>query len=69
MEGLDAALERLRQDAGFRNLVADDPRAALAGYDLTAEDLQVLAKHLDPDGLRPAGFTALFTMPADDEER
>jgi hypothetical protein len=68
MEGLDDALERLRRDAEFRNLVADDPRAALAGYDLTAEDLQVLAKHLDPDGLRPAGFAALFAMPPDDED-
>jgi hypothetical protein len=29
----------------------------------------VLAKHLDPDGLRPAGFAALFAMPPDDEDQ
>ncbi len=34
----DAVLERAMTDAGFRALLARDPAAALAGYDLTADE-------------------------------
>jgi hypothetical protein len=69
MEGLDDALDRLRADENFRSRLAEDPTAALAGYDLSTEDLWVLVKHLDPDGHPPAaGFAELFSASTDAEE-
>ncbi|HEX5588845.1 MAG TPA: Os1348 family NHLP clan protein [Candidatus Limnocylindrales bacterium] len=47
MAGIDDVLERLVTDAGFRARLASDPSAALAGYDLTPSDLQLLSSQLD----------------------
>jgi hypothetical protein len=43
MAGLDDVLERLVNDPRFRQLLADDPATALAGYQLSADDLEVVA--------------------------
>ena len=37
-EALDAVLERALADASFRALLASDPKAALAGYQLSDEE-------------------------------
>ena len=42
MPGLDDVLERLITDPAFRDRVATDRRAALAGYDLSPDDLALL---------------------------
>jgi len=47
MADIDTVLERLVTDAGFRQRLAEDPAAALSSYDLSAEDLQLLASSLD----------------------
>ena len=47
--GLDDALERLVTDPGFRELIAADPQAALDGFDLTTEELGVLASAIGGD--------------------
>ncbi|MDQ3954968.1 MAG: Os1348 family NHLP clan protein [Actinomycetota bacterium] len=47
MAGIDEVLERLVGDAEFRKTLAEDPKAALAGYDLTREDLELLSAQLD----------------------
>jgi hypothetical protein len=60
MAGLDAVLRRLAGDADFRSQVAIDPRTALAGYDLTTEELGALAEHVDAKRGEGSGFAALF---------
>jgi hypothetical protein len=47
MSGIDEVLERLVTDAQFRELLQRDPAAALSGYVLYDEDLEVLAATLD----------------------
>lgn len=47
MSDIDTVLERLVTDAAFRGQLGSDPAAALAGYDLSADDLQLLASSLD----------------------
>ncbi len=47
MAGIDDVLERLVTDPGFRARLAGDPAGALSGYDLTADDLQLLSSQLD----------------------
>lgn len=47
MADIDLVLERLVMDTAFRAALADDPAEALRGYDLTAQDLQLLAGSLD----------------------
>lgn len=42
MPGLDDVLERLITDPAFRDRLATDRRAALAGYDLSPDDLALL---------------------------
>ena len=67
---LDAVLERMSHDGGFRDAVVRDPRAALAGYALSADDLRELTTRLadDHESLDPveqrtskAGLFALFS--------
>lgn len=50
MPGLDDALERLVNEPGFRDRLQTDPQAALAGFDLSRDDLEVLAHTVDGDG-------------------
>jgi hypothetical protein len=49
MAGIDDVLERLLTDAGFARLLAHDPRAALAGYELTEDDLALLSSQVSFD--------------------
>lgn len=67
---LDAVLERMSHDGGFRDAVVRDPRAALAGYALSADELRELTNRLadDHESLDPveqrtskAGLFALFS--------
>jgi hypothetical protein len=59
MAGLDEVLQRLAADDRFARQLANDPKAALAGYDLTTEELRVLERQLDHPG-DGRGFAALF---------
>lgn len=47
MTDFDTALERLVTDPGFRAELATDPGRALAGYELTADELGVLRSQVD----------------------
>jgi hypothetical protein len=47
MADIDGILERLVTDQGFRAQLASDPAAALDGYDLSADDLALLASSMD----------------------
>lgn len=49
MPGLDDVLERLVNEPEFRSRLTSDPKRALAGYDLTADDLDVLAGQLSEE--------------------
>jgi hypothetical protein len=46
MAGFDEALERLITDAGFRAALEQDPQAALADYDLTDDERDLLTSQL-----------------------
>lgn len=72
MAGIDDVLERLRTDPSFKQQISDDPQAALAGYELTTEDLSLLATRVadSTDGQHHTGHSALlslFTEMKDDE--
>lgn len=47
MSGLEDVLALLITDRSFREALTTDPAAALAGYDLSREDLEILAASLD----------------------
>ena len=49
MAGIDDVLERLLTDAGFARQLAADPADALAGYELSAEDLDLLSAQVSFD--------------------
>jgi hypothetical protein len=53
MAGIDDVLERLVTDAEFARSLARDPAAALAGYDLTQDDVSLLSTQVsfDPGAL------------------
>jgi hypothetical protein len=53
MAGIDEVLERLLTDAQFGRHLAQDPASALAGYELTADDLTLLSTQVsfDPGAL------------------
>lgn len=77
MAGLADALERLRTDPAFISRLVTDPRSALAGYDLSADDLSVLAKAVDDCNAEAsaveqrtskAGFFGLFAQITEDHE-
>ena len=53
MAGIDEVLERLLTDAQFARDLAQDPASALAGYELTADDLTLLSTQVsfDPGAL------------------
>jgi hypothetical protein len=55
MSDIDDVLERLVTDEGFRAALADDPAAALTGYSLGEEDLEILAATLDEGGVEEHG--------------
>jgi hypothetical protein len=66
---IDEVLERLDREGSFREALRRNPQAALAGYDLTTDDLRVLAGHeTGGDGGRERaleqrlGKSALFTL-------
>jgi hypothetical protein len=44
--GIEDALDRLRTDPAFRAQLVTDPRSALAGYELSGDDLAELARAL-----------------------
>ena len=49
MAGIDDVLERLVTDASFKKQLVTDPRTALAGYELTADDVELLAAQVTDD--------------------
>ena len=49
MSDIEEVLGRLRADHRFREEVERDPRAALTGYQLTADDLRLLAARVEDD--------------------
>src|SRR5690606_21927577 len=49
MSDFDAALERLLGDPSFRQALAADPAAALAGYRLTPEEIDLLSSQVSAD--------------------
>ena len=71
MAGIEDALERLRTDPAFRTQLGTDPRSALAGYELTADDVSELARRVEPNNhdksvaeqrTAKAGFFGLFAQ-------
>jgi hypothetical protein len=69
MAGIEDALERLRADPAFGAQLATDPRSALAGYELSADDLSRLAKAVSANHqsrveqrTSKAGFFGLFAQ-------
>ncbi|MGH3500966.1 MAG: hypothetical protein ACRDQA_08740 [Nocardioidaceae bacterium] len=49
MSSIDHVLERLVNEPGFRDQLTSDPEAALAGHDLSRDDLDLLASALSSD--------------------
>ena len=47
MSDFDAALERLISDPAFRDALAADPARALAGYQLSPDELDILTSQVD----------------------
>ncbi|MFL6143378.1 MAG: hypothetical protein ACJ72N_16125 [Labedaea sp.] len=73
MPGIEDALARLHADPAFRAQLATDPRSALAGYELSADDLSVLARKVGANGrsvveqrTSRAGFFGLFAEITED---
>jgi hypothetical protein len=72
---LDEVLERLASEPTFAAALASEPTAALAGYDLSADDLAVIADCLDGSRrprrgstdppVRPSALIRLLASPAD----
>ena len=71
VSGFDDVVRRLGDDAGFQELLARDPRAALDVYGLDVDELTALARlvepataRLDADAQRRsrAGFFALLSV-------
>lgn len=68
MAGIEDVLERLRTDPAFKARLATDPGSALAGYELTADDLSRLArlvsanKSVVEQRTSKAGFFGLFAQ-------
>ncbi|HET9142929.1 Os1348 family NHLP clan protein [Actinophytocola sp.] len=73
MPGIEDALERLTTDAAFRAALRTDPRTALAGYTLTADDVSLLARRVGANGnaveqrTSRAGFFGLFAQVTEDQ--
>jgi hypothetical protein len=74
MAGIEDVLDRLRTDPAFRAQLGTDPRSALAGYELTAEDLTRLVNLVDATNrdksiveqrTSKAGFFGLFAQITD----
>ena len=75
MPGLEDALARLITDPAFKAQLATDPRSALAGYELSADDLSVLAREVGANNrgksvveqrTSKAGFFGLFAQITED---
>jgi hypothetical protein len=73
LAGIEDALERLHTDPAFKAQLATDPRSALAGYELTADDLSRLARAISNRGksvveqrTSKAGFFGLFAQITED---
>jgi hypothetical protein len=61
MAGLDEVLQRVAMDSDFAAWVVEDPKAALAPYDLTTDEIRLLASRLDAERNDVgAGFAGLF---------
>jgi hypothetical protein len=57
-------LERASTDPAFRAQIQSDPKGALAGYDLTAEERAAIVAG-DPEPLRALGVDARITKTID----
>jgi hypothetical protein len=75
MPGIEDALERLTTDPAFRAALMTDPATALAGYELSADDLSLLAKRVGANGqsaveqrTSKAGFFGLFAQITENDE-
>jgi hypothetical protein len=74
MSDIARVLERLVDDVSFRDELRTDPQAALAGYDLSTDDLRVLAAQVTGDGdprpvERRTSRSALFSLLARGERK
>jgi len=49
MPNLHDALERIDNDQSFKDWLVRDPQGALQGYDLSSDDLSVIAMELSDD--------------------
>jgi hypothetical protein len=58
-DDIEDVLARLRLDPVFRRRVLDDPRAALAAYHLSADDLGRIERQLE---IRAAGGTGVAEL-------
>ena len=76
MPDIEDALARLATDPAFKAQLATDPRSALAGYQLSADDLSRLAKEVGANNhgqsaveqrTSKAGFFGLFAQITEDE--
>jgi hypothetical protein len=75
MPGIEDALARLTTDPAFKAQLATDPKSALAGYELSADDLSLLANRVDANNhgksvveqrTSKAGFFGLFAQITED---
>jgi hypothetical protein len=74
MAGIEDVLDRLRTDPAFTAQLGTDPVSALAGYELSADDLSRLAKLVSANNrdksvveqrTSKAGFFGLFAQVTD----
>ncbi|MBI2168791.1 MAG: hypothetical protein HYU28_04715 [Actinobacteria bacterium] len=75
MAAIDEVLERFVNEPAFRDAVAADPESALDGYELSADDLELLASQFSRDAggrggverrLTKAGLSGLLSQAAED---
>jgi hypothetical protein len=69
MSDIDKVVDRITRDPDFADQLARDPRAALAGYELTTAELRHLADRLAarPDRSRRRDHSALRALLTGDD--
>ena len=57
MAGIDDVLERIVTDTEFRRQLTTDPHKALAGYDVTDDEMELVTLQLSTDAGAAGGIT------------